>query len=1532
MFSMLSPKAKADTGLVGYWKFDEGSGSIAHDSSGNGNDGTVNGASWTTGISNGALQFDGIDDYVGISSSPSLALSGNQISLEMWIRPTVTLNSSNTSWIIIMDKGDGYGFEMFPNSATFEFFVNIGDADQWLCTTTNNWIAGTWYHIAGTYNSTTESIYVNGILENTKPLTGFLSGYGLPLSIGSYCFGTQCFFNGAIDEVKIYNRALSATEIRNEYISTSVDWWPMFHHDPEHTGYSMSPAPTTNQTLWKYATSGTWDSSPVVADGVLYTGGDGASNCGVYALNSTTGALIWNYSTAGNGIVCSPAVANGVVYVGTGGTTGTFYALNATTGSVVWKYTPGGPYCFECSPVISNGIVYVGTCSSVGAPQCYLYALSASSGSLIWNFPVPYGDYMCSPAVANGIVYIGQFGCDAPPSGYDFFALSAATGGLIWEFRDRTDVSQWGTGISSSPAVANGIVYVGSCNGMMYALNAASGTQVWNYTCGGQVWSSPAVANGIVYVGSTNGNVYALNVATGALVWKYTTGRAVAFSSPAIASGVVYVGSEDDNVYALNIATGALVWKYTTGNGVWSSPAVVNGVVYVGSEDGKVYAFGGPIASPPLVLMCNVSLKAETGGSIGYSYSGASGTVPSGQSTNIQVPSGTHISLTANSDSQHSLSTWSTVGWAWISNSTSTQTTLMITGDCVVTGYFVSNIGVSLTPVSKTIQIGQSVQFTASASGGSGTYVDYIWCWNQSGTTNHGSFDSGSSNTYGFDPASAGTYSVYVTVSDSNGNSYPSVSASVTVQASKISPSAIASQTSGYVPLQVQFNGSASGGSPPYSYSWSFGDGSPISNQQNPSHSYSSIGTFTAVLTVTDSAGSFASSSVAITVSRPVSYSVTVSAGGGGMVYYSYYGGSSTVLSSSSTSLSAGSGSSLNLTAYSNEGYSFEGWATSGSISISSASSSTATAVINGNGQITANFVANPLSLSITESPFSQGETVPFQVTFTARPTGGTGSYSISWVVITSAIGGFEPYGTGNTFTYTFKYAGSYIVQATATCPGTSETQTATCPVTATGGSYLGTLALTSGSLSGWPNSGNPVITLANDGMPNQCALSISSSGVCLETGVKVYFGEVQLPNWLSNMLGFSSPWYSIEITNLQGASVYAPCAIQEGLDDFTSISVTLPQGTPTTVNGLRMEDLTFTASPTSPQAMAYDIVAIFFAALGLTVPLTLLETAANYFLQQSLYSLLDIYSMSYSQLTQYFSDSFNFLKNYFLGAGLNVVYTALAYMSGLQLLTALASYVYDGVTLLSAIIKGDVSDTYAIQQVYPMTTFSCDPTVLVNALIRTAQGEVGYLNGTWENTGNLTGLFYTGIMNNTYGFAIPVIDYNCSMNLTVTSPNGETVPYAIAISFENETNILNATIQGSEQDSFPVAISGTSLAVALENGVALTNVELSKNTVVEGGDVNVNVILKNEGNATVVYNVTVYGSQYGYGTAWPIYTFTNVTLAPGRTVTLTYEDGFTMGIYTLSARVYNAYVSNTYTGVTILVAPIARAHRPTPV
>jgi outer membrane protein assembly factor BamB len=195
---------------------------------------------------------------------------------------------------------------------------------------------------------------------------------------------------------------------------------------------------------------------------------------------------------------------------------------------------------------------------------------------LKWKNPIgPYFDYvLSSPAVVNGVVYFGS------DNGI-LHALNASTGATLWNFNT-------GNIVVSSPAVANGIVYIGSYDGNLYALSAATGTKLWSFATQGAIsFSSPTVANGVVYIGSNDHSVYALNASTGEKLWSYATGDAVE-ASPAVANGAVYVPSDDGNVYALNASTGAKLWNYTVGPGagesyMTSSPSVANGVVYVGS-------------------------------------------------------------------------------------------------------------------------------------------------------------------------------------------------------------------------------------------------------------------------------------------------------------------------------------------------------------------------------------------------------------------------------------------------------------------------------------------------------------------------------------------------------------------------------------------------------------------------------------------------------------------------------------------------------------------------------------------------------------------------------------------------------------------------------------------------------------------------------------------------------------------------------------------------------------------------------------
>jgi len=173
------------------------------------------------------------------------------------------------------------------------------------------------------------------------------------------------------------------------------------------------------------------------------------------------------------------------------------------------------------------------------------------------------------------VVYVGSFD-------RSLYAVNPRTGAKIWSFPT-------GGSVFSSPTVTDGLVYAGSGDGNIYALNARTGAKAWSFLTGSAVISSPTVADGTVYIASQDGNVYALNARSGAMIWKFPTGSSIE-SSPTVADNVVYVGSDDHDVYALNARSGAMIWKFSTGFLVQSSPTVAGNVVYVGSDDHDVYA------------------------------------------------------------------------------------------------------------------------------------------------------------------------------------------------------------------------------------------------------------------------------------------------------------------------------------------------------------------------------------------------------------------------------------------------------------------------------------------------------------------------------------------------------------------------------------------------------------------------------------------------------------------------------------------------------------------------------------------------------------------------------------------------------------------------------------------------------------------------------------------------------------------------------------------------------------------------------
>jgi outer membrane protein assembly factor BamB/fermentation-respiration switch protein FrsA (DUF1100 family) len=339
---------------------------------------------------------------------------------------------------------------------------------------------------------------------------------------------------------------------------TGAHDWPMFQNDPQHSGYSTSNAPNTNQTLWISTVGSGTGLPPAIVNGKLYLG---AHDKNIYCFDAATGEKIWNYTTGGM-IVTSPSVADGKVYIGS--MDGKVYCLDAATGAKIWSFTTSG----GAGAVVADGKVYANSEDGV-------YCLRADWGQSEWVFTT--GDAVtCHPAVADGKIYFGSLD-------KKIYCVGAASGALIWSYTTGDRVECLGA------AVADGKVYIGSDDDKVYCLDAATGAKIWSSTTGGDIHSSPAVAYGKVYVGSLDKNLYCLDPATGAVIWTYTTGNGV-WGPPTVADGKVYAGSQDRKIYCLDAETGAFIWSYTTNSILYSSPIVANGVAY-GVSGTNVYAF-----------------------------------------------------------------------------------------------------------------------------------------------------------------------------------------------------------------------------------------------------------------------------------------------------------------------------------------------------------------------------------------------------------------------------------------------------------------------------------------------------------------------------------------------------------------------------------------------------------------------------------------------------------------------------------------------------------------------------------------------------------------------------------------------------------------------------------------------------------------------------------------------------------------------------------------------------------------------------
>ena len=390
----------------------------------------------------------------------------------------------------------------------------------------------------------------------------------------------------------------------------AVTDWPQFRETALHQAHNTNESIVSDtnaaalKIAWSATTGGIVNSSPAVANGVIFVG---SSNGSLYAYDFRCASAGQSCSprwtaTTGGAIDSSPAAVGTVVYVGSSDGKLYAYSINCATGGAtctpLWTATTGGP--IHSSPAVDAGVVYVGSDDG----KLYAFAVGCATGgascSPLWTATTG-GAIASSPAVGPGAVYVGS-----NDGKLYAFAVGCATGGAscspLW-------TAATAGAVHSSPTVLAGVVYAGSLDGKLYAFDAAGVvgcaaavcTPLWYGQTGGPIYSSPATGDGRVWIGSDDGKVYSFrigcNTGGGSCLpqWSANLGHAVR-SSAASANDVLYVGAADGNIYALDAdcllgAACTPIWSHSVGTDVESSPAISDGVIYVGSSDHKLYAF-----------------------------------------------------------------------------------------------------------------------------------------------------------------------------------------------------------------------------------------------------------------------------------------------------------------------------------------------------------------------------------------------------------------------------------------------------------------------------------------------------------------------------------------------------------------------------------------------------------------------------------------------------------------------------------------------------------------------------------------------------------------------------------------------------------------------------------------------------------------------------------------------------------------------------------------------------------------------------
>jgi hypothetical protein len=342
-------------GVKASWHFDEGSGNTAYDTSGNGNNGTLqNGPTWVDGKFGEALSFDGVDDYVDCGNNQSLNIT-EAITAEALVYQESL--SSGQAGIVEKSITSGYtGWALIQSSSFYTAF--IADTSGTLIGLSTSAVTGQWVHLAVVKDSSKMYLYKNGVLANSKNFTTAIKSNTQTVKIGKYAYwSANNMFKGLIDEVRIYNRALISDEIIDLYCNYG-------YTTLNYPGVVLVRKYTSPEPIW-----GNWESeeSAPVAPTVTTQAATSITSTSCLANGNITDTGGENCHTRGfcymEGASGDPTTANSKVYDNGGGNYGA-----GTYSKTISGLSPGTSYRVRAYAINSAGTGYGETVTVLTKP------------------------------------------------------------------------------------------------------------------------------------------------------------------------------------------------------------------------------------------------------------------------------------------------------------------------------------------------------------------------------------------------------------------------------------------------------------------------------------------------------------------------------------------------------------------------------------------------------------------------------------------------------------------------------------------------------------------------------------------------------------------------------------------------------------------------------------------------------------------------------------------------------------------------------------------------------------------------------------------------------------------------------------------------------------------------------------------------------------------------------------------------------------------------------------------------------------